>query len=65
MQNRLGDARKYREHAAELRQMAKRFSPENRDTMLGIADQYEAMAGTLESIEETMRSMHRLLSCLP
>ena len=61
----LADAQRYREHAAEVRQMAQRLTPENRDTMLGIAQQYEAMAHSLEGIEETMQSMRQLLDLLP
>jgi len=52
----LDTARRYRLHAEELRTMAAdRSTPEIRHVLLGLAIDYEKMAGSMETIDETNR----------
>ena len=60
MSEELDTAVRYRLHAEELRTIAgDKLSPENRDTLMRLAEDYEHMAGTLEAIDKTNQAMHR------
>ena len=60
MSEELDTAVRYRLHAEELRVIAvDKLSPENRDTLMKLAEDYDHMAKTLEAIDKTNQSMRR------
>jgi uncharacterized coiled-coil DUF342 family protein len=60
MRQHFGKAQLYRERADELRVKALCFKSPCQHLILQIAHEYEAMASTVEDIEETKRRVDRL-----
>ena len=57
MEDRLVTAERYRERASQIRKIAEIMRPETRRALLGVAADYETMAGSLTRIVETERTV--------